>query len=217
MYFHDRQDAGRRLAERLVEEFPGDDTIVLGLPRGGVPVAFEIAAALHAPLDVLVVRKLGTPMNPELAAGAIGPRGVAVFNDGLLRMLGLEQDDLEPIRQKEQRELERREKAYRGNRPPLEIEGRQVILVDDGVATGATMSAAVEALRLLGAARVIVAVPTSSTEACTKLKTLADDVIALSTPEPYVAVGAWYERFDQTSDREVIELLRRAQMTSGEH
>lgn len=214
MYFRDRQDAGRRLAERIAGDFAGDDTIVLGLPRGGVPVAFEIAKALQAPLDVLIVRKIGTPMNPELAAGAIGPRGVAVYNEELLRMIGLDREDLESIKQSEQRELERREAVYRGDRPPLQVEGKTVILVDDGIATGATMSAAVEALRLLGAGRIVVTVPTSSTDACRHLEELADEVIALSTPEPYVAVGAWYENFGQTSDQEVIDLLDLAEETS---
>ena len=205
--FRDRSDAGQRLAERIADEQLAGDVVVLGLPRGGVPVAFEIAARMQWPLDVLIVRKLGAPFHRELAVGAIGPRGVIVYNDRVLQQLGLSRDDVEPIRVEEQAELERRETKYRSGRPPLELAGRVVVLVDDGIATGATMLAGVEALRELGVARIVVAVPTSSVDAYLSLRKAADDVIALSTPEPYVAVGAWYESFAQTSDREVIDLL----------
>ncbi len=208
--FRDRQDAGRQLAQRLSSESLEGEVIVLGLPRGGVPVAYEIAATLHAPLDVLVVRKLGAPFNRELAIGAIGPGGIAVYNDHLVQQLGLDQSEVERIRQQELVELDRREQTYRGaNAPPLDVANKTVILTDDGIATGSTMFAAVEALRALEPAKIIVAVPTSSVEAYAQLRRKADKVIALSTPDPYMAVGVWYEYFGQTSDQEVIDLLAR--------
>jgi putative phosphoribosyl transferase len=211
--FRDRSDAGRQLAERLADERLAGDVVVLGLPRGGVPVAFEIATQMQWPLDVLIVRKLGAPFHRELAVGAIASGGVIVYNDGVLRQLGLSRDDVEPTRLEEQAELERRETKYRSGRAPLDVAGKVVVLVDDGIATGATMLAAVEALRALEAARIVVAVPTSSESAYLSLRKAADDVIALSTPEPYVAVGAWYRSFAQTGDQEVIDLL--AQCAGG--
>jgi predicted phosphoribosyltransferase len=180
----------------------------LALPRGGVPVAYEIAVALKLPLDVLIVRKLGAPFQRELAIGAIGPHGVVVFNDRLMEQLGLDPDVVQEIREAEQNELERRELAYRGeDAEPLNVSGKTVIVVDDGIATGSTMLAAVKALRQLGPEKIVVAVPTSSKDAYFQLQQLADDVIALSTPEPYIAVGAWYERFGQTSDEDVKRIL----------
>lgn len=205
--FRDRQDAGRRLAERFIEHPPTGDVIVLGLPRGGIPVAYEIAKALKAPLDVLVVRKLGAPFNPELAIGAIGPRGVVFLNEQVIGMLHISEDTLESIRAREQAVLSERERIYRRASEPLEVEGRTVIVVDDGIATGATMMAAVQALAQLKPARTIVAVPTASVEAYTQLERLGIDVVALHTPEPYIAVGAWYQHFEQTSDQEVVDLL----------
>jgi putative phosphoribosyl transferase len=209
LMFRDRQDAGVRLAQRLSSEGFTGDAIVLGLPRGGVPVAYEIAVELKAPLDVFLVRKLGAPFNPELAVGAIASGGEAVYNEGLLAQLGLDEEALAPILKREEEELERRERVYRRGRPAPSVAGKTVILVDDGVATGATMLAAVDAVRALGPRRVVVAVPSTSASALARLRRSADEVIALSTPEPYVAVGAWYESFPQLSDRDVIEFLDR--------
>lgn len=205
--FTDREDAGRQLGAALQREPIPHEVLVLGLPRGGVPVAFEVAMALNAPMDVMVVRKLGAPFNPELAVGAIALGGVAIYNDRLLAQLGLSEQDLEPIREREQAELARREQKYRGDRPFPEVKGRAVILVDDGIATGATMEAAVEAIRLLGPSSVIVAVPSASRDSVARLAGAADKVVALSTPEPYVAVGAWFQRFAQVPDEEVQRLL----------
>jgi predicted phosphoribosyltransferase len=206
--FRDRADAGRQLAMSLRDEFSGEDCIVLALPRGGVPVAYEIASVLKLPLDVLVVRKLGAPFHRELAVGAIGPGGVVAYNDRIMAQLGLDRDSMKAIRNAEQLELERRERVYRGGRSSsLDVAGKIVIVVDDGIATGSTMLVAVKALRRLGPRSIVVAVPTSSKEALLQLQQLADKVIALITPEPYIAVGAWYERFDQTSDEDVTRLL----------
>lgn len=205
--FRDRQDAGRRLAEYFLEHPLEGRVVVLGLPRGGIPVAYEIARALKAPLDVLVVRKLGAPFNPELAIGAIGPRGVVFLNEQLVEMLHISEDTLSSIRERELAVLSERERTYRRASEPLEVEGRTVIVVDDGIATGATMMAAVQTLEQLAPLHIVVAVPTASVEAYTELKRRAIDVVALHTPEPYIAVGAWYQHFEQTSDQEVVELL----------
>jgi len=180
---------------------------VLGLPRGGVPVAFEVARALGAPLDVLVVRKLGAPMNPELAVGAIATGGVRVLDWDSMAYLGLDEAAIEPIAIRERHELERRERLYRAGREPLDLHGKAAVLVDDGIATGSTMRAAVLATRAAGADRVIVAAPTASHEAWTMLRRTADAVEVLAVPEPYIAVGAWYVEFPQLEDDEVIELL----------
>jgi predicted phosphoribosyltransferase len=205
--FRDRQEAGRRLAERLAEQPREGDVVVLGLPRGGIPVAYEIAKTLKAPLDVLVVRKLGAPFNPELAIGAIGPRGVVYLNDQLIDMLHISDDTLDLIRAREEAVLAERERTYRRAGEPIEVAGRTVIVVDDGIATGATMMAAVRTLKQLAPQRIIVAVPTASVEAYTELERLGVDIVALHTPDPYIAVGAWYQHFEQTSDQEVVELL----------
>jgi putative phosphoribosyl transferase len=209
-YFRDRAEAGRRLGLRLRERAFEGDVVVLALPRGGVPVACEAAAAIDAPVDVLVVRKLGAPFNPELAVGSIASGGVVVYNEWVLDQLGLDKADLKPIAEREERELERREHAYRGGRKPPDIAGKTVILVDDGVATGATMHAGVVAVRAMGPKRVVIAVPTSAREAVQRLAAVADEVIALSTPEPYLSVGSWYEIFDQLTDADVAAWLARA-------
>jgi putative phosphoribosyl transferase len=208
--FEDRSEAGRALADALGEWRGAPDTVVLGLPRGGVPVAYEIASALGLPLDVLLVRKLGLPGQPELAMGAIASGGAVVVNDDVVRYLPQGSNGLESVRKLEQRELERRERIFRGDLPPLDMHGRTGILVDDGLATGATMEAAVRALRKLGAKRVIVAVPVASVEARDRIAELADEVVCLSAPAWFSAVGQWYRDFGQTEDAEVSELLERA-------
>jgi putative phosphoribosyl transferase len=208
--FADRVSAGRDLGRKLVELGVAGPIIVLGLPRGGVPVACEVAAALDAPVDVLVVRKLGAPFNPELALGAIAYGGVTVFNEDLLRQLDLDETALDSVRARERKELERRERAYRGDRLPVAVAGATVVIVDDGMATGATMHAAVVATRALGPARIVVAVPTAAIDAVQRVERVADQVVALSTPEPYYGVGAWYSRFPQLSDAEVVAALAAA-------
>jgi predicted phosphoribosyltransferase len=212
--FRDRADAGRRLAERLREYAGRDDVVVLALPRGGVPVAFEIATALDAPLDVFVVRKLGAPGHEELALGAIAGGGTRVLNRQAIEAIGIPAERIEAIDAKERRELERREHAYRGDRPPPDVAGRTVILVDDGLATGSTMRAAVEALREDEPARIVVAVPVADAAVCSDLRARADEAVCLLTPSPLVAVGQWYDDFTQTSDAEVRELLGEASQGS---
>src|SRR5436853_6995048 len=209
MLFSDRHDAGRQLAGRLPEYAGRPDVLVLALPRGGVPVAYEVAQALGAPLDVFVVRKLGVPGYEELAMGAVATCGVRVLNDQLVRRLGIPGALIDTVASQERQELARRERLYREGRPPPDVRGRTVILVDDGLATGATMHAAIEALRQLQPARIVGAVPTASPETCAELKTEVDDVICATTPDPFYAVGLWYEDFSQTTDEEVRELLAR--------
>jgi len=197
------------------------DVLVLALPRGGAPVAFEVAQALHVPLDVFIVRKLGMPGHEELAMGAIASGGVRVLNEDLVRLLGVPNHVLEQITTRESEELRRRETAYRGSRPPEPIAGRTVILADDGLATGASMRAAVRALRREGATRIVVAVPVAAAETCESLRLEVEEVVCASTPEPFTAVGAWYEDFRQTTDEEVRELLDRAnasrEVEHGDH
>jgi predicted phosphoribosyltransferase len=205
--FSDRREAGRELGEWFRRQRPKGDLLVLGLPRGGVPVAYEVAAALAAPLDVFLVRKLGAPFNPEFAVGAIAAGDVVVYNEEAVAGLGLGSRDLDPIIARERSELTRRERAYRSGRPPLELEKRTVILVDDGIATGSTMRAAVAAAKAMHAERVIVAAPTASRQAIDELERSADLVAVLAVPEPYDAVGRWYEYFPQLDDREVVALL----------
>jgi putative phosphoribosyl transferase len=208
MRFRDRAHAGKVLARALSRYAGRDDVIVLALPRGGVPVAAELARALGAQLDVFVVRKLGLPGHEELAMGAVAPGGVLVLDDRLVRGLGIPDEVLQETVEKELRELERREAAYRAGRPPLDLEGKTVILVDDGLATGATMRAAALALRKYKPARVVVAVPVASAETCDEFRADVDEIVCALTPSPFHAVGLWYDDFSQTSDEEVRELLR---------
>jgi len=205
--FADREAAGRALAERLSAWKGREHVLVLALPRGGVPVAHEVARAIGAPLDLLLVRKLGVPGHEELAMGALASGGEPRVNAETVRALRIGTADIERVIARERRELERRERAYRAGRAPPVIRGRTVILVDDGLATGATMLAAAESVRAAGAARVIVAVPVASAEACALLRGAADDVIALLVPDELYAVGAWYTDFTQTTDDEVRTLL----------
>lgn len=210
--FEDRVDAGRALALALGRRHDLRDAIVLGLPRGGVPVAFEISQALGLPFDVLVVRKLGLPWQPELAMGAIASGGAVVLNEDVVRLAGRDEKVLAQVQQQELAELARRERAFRGSRPPLAVKGRTAIVVDDGLATGATMEAAVRALRSLGALRVVVAVPVALVEARDRIQAVADEVVCLEAPWRFSAVGQWYRDFAQTSDAEVTELLARASL-----
>jgi putative phosphoribosyl transferase len=208
MRFRNRSDAGRQLAAQLSAFAHRNDVIVLALPRGGVPVASEVAGELDAPLDVFLVRKLGVPGHSELAMGAIASGGVRVLSDVLIDQLGVPRPEVERVSVRERLELERRDRLYRGDRELPDLHGRTVILVDDGLATGATMEAATVAVRQSNPARVVVAAPAGAVEACRRLKEIADDVVCASMPEPFQAVGLWYEQFDQISDEEVIALLR---------
>ena len=208
--FRDRREAGRLLAAKLTAYAKRPDVIVLALPRGGVPVAYEVAQALEAPLDVFLVRKLGMPGHEEYALGAIATGGVRVINQDLVQALRLPPATIEAIAAREQQELERRERVYRGDHPPPDVRGRTVILVDDGLATGATMHAAVKALRQQGAGRVVVAVPIAPPDTCDQLREVVDDIVCAVTPEPFHAVGLWYEDFSQTTDDEVRDLLARS-------
>ncbi|MGV6475738.1 phosphoribosyltransferase [Azotobacter vinelandii] len=208
--FPDRVHAGRALAERLASEGPWDDALVLALPRGGVPVAYEAASRLGLELDVLLVRKLGLPGHAELAMGAIASGAVRVMNEDIVHYAHVTTATVDAVAERELQELQRRERVYRGERPPPSVRGRPVILIDDGLATGATMRAAIEAAKLLGAAQVIVAVPVGAPDTVERLRRQADRVICLFSPQDLVAIGYWYQDFGQTSDREVQELLRQA-------
>ncbi len=208
--FPNRAEAGRRLAEKLEQYAGRDDVIVLGLPRGGVPVAYQVAQRLGVPLDVFIVRKLGVPGFEELALGAIASGGVRVLNDDVVRALPNANELVESVTARETAELQRREQAYRDGRPPPELRRRVVILVDDGLATGATMRAAVAALRQLGAAKIVVAVPVGAADTCRELEEEVDETVCAMAPEWFQAVGQFYEDFSQTSDDEVRELLARA-------
>jgi predicted phosphoribosyltransferase len=209
--FADRVEAGRVLTRELVRYREDASVIVLGLPRGGIPVAFEVAQGLEAPLHVFVVRKLGVPGHEELAMGAIATGGIRVLNDDVIAGLRISDRAIEAVAEREQRELERRERDYRSDRPFPSLEGRTVILVDDGLATGSTMRAAVAALRKFDPARIVVAVPVGAVSTCALLREEADEVVCAMTPEPFQAVGLWYRDFDQTTDDEVRELLRRGE------
>jgi putative phosphoribosyl transferase len=208
--FTNRTEAGRQLADDLKEYAGREDALVLALPRGGVPVAFEVARALGLPMDLFLVRKLGVPGHEELAMGAIASGGVRVLNEEVVRMFSPPEDTIARVAAQEQEELERRERAYRGGRRDLRLEGKTVILVDDGLATGSTMRAAAQAVRAQDPARIVVAVPVAAAETCDELRGEVDEVVCTLTPEPFRAVGIWYDDFAQTTDEEVRELLRRA-------
>ncbi|MES9538898.1 phosphoribosyltransferase family protein [Actinomadura sp. NPDC000600] len=214
MEFADRADAGRRLAGRL-GGLRAEDVVVLGLPRGGVPVAFEVARELRAPLDVIVVRKLGVPFQPELAMGAIGEDGVLIVNEEIVRHTGLGESDLAAAQRREEAELEARVERFRRGMPRVELRDRTAVVVDDGVATGATARAACQVARAHGARRVVLAVPVGSPDTMADLRRVADEVVCLQEPELFFAVGQWYQEFGQTSDAEVVELLERAAMASS--
>jgi putative phosphoribosyl transferase len=209
--FRDRQEAGQLLGRELARRLGRrDDVIVLALPRGGVPVGYEVAQALDAPLDVFIVRKLGVPGHEELAMGAIASGGVRVINQDVLHYVPLSQQAIDAVAAREQQELERREGSYRGSRPPLEVRNKTVIVVDDGLATGSSMRAAVAALRKMEPRAIIVGVPVAAPSTCDDFREEGIDIICLRTPEPFQAVGLWYEDFSQTTDEEVHDLLDRA-------
>jgi putative phosphoribosyl transferase len=213
--FRDRVEAGRLLGAELNRRYGNrPDALVLALPRGGVPVAFEVAQALRATLDVFIVRKLGVPGQEELAMGAIAGGGVRVLNHDVIRYASISQKVIDTVSESEERELERRERSYRGSRPPLEVTGRTVFVVDDGLATGSTMRAAIQALRKMTAQEVIVAVPVAAKDTCGDMRAEVDGIVCLRTPSPFQAVGLWYEDFSQTTDDEVHQLLDRASASS---
>jgi len=208
--FRDRAEAGRVLAKRLKRAITARDILVLALPRGGVPVGFEIAQAFQADLDVILVRKLGVPGQEELAMGAIASGGVRVLNQALIKELRIPAAAIDRVTEREQKEIARREAFYREGRPPLPVAKHTVVLVDDGLATGATMLAAARAVAAQGPEKTVVAVPVASPDACEEFREHVDQVICAETPEPFQAVGVWYEDFSQTSDEEVRDLLERA-------
>ncbi len=210
MFFIDRVDAGKKLAEKLIKFKDIKNGIVLGLPRGGLPVAFEVAQALNLPLDIVVPRKIGMPGQPELAVGAVCEDGSVIFNESLLRMANLKPADLQPIIDKERQEAQRRLKKYRGDRPKLDLQDKVVILVDDGIATGSTMRAAIASAKANGAEKIIVAVPVIPPNTIPTMQEEVDQVIYLDAPAYFGAVGAFYQNFGQTEDEEVIALMEKA-------
>jgi putative phosphoribosyl transferase len=210
----DRSEAGKRLARELMRYAMRSDVLVLALPRGGVPVGFEVARALRIPLDVFVVRKLGMPFHEELAMGATASGGARLLNDDVIQTYAISEDEIHRVIESEMRELDRRERMYRGGRPFPVLRDRIVILVDDGLATGSTMRAAIMALREESPARIVVAVPVAARDTCEELRDVADEIVCLETPEPFDAVGLWYQNFSQTSDREVHDLLTRCRVAS---
>ncbi len=214
MTYRDRYDAGRRLAARLAHHAGDPSVLVLGLPRGGVPVAAEVANALGAPLDVYVVRKLGVPDQRELAMGAVGSGGVRLMNERVVRASDVAPEAIEEVIREEERELGRRERDLRGERPAPEVEGRTIVLVDDGIATGSTMRAAIAALRARGARKVVVGVPIAASETCAELAEEVDEVVCVATPDPVRAISLWYDDFEQTTDAEVRRLVEGAAAAS---
>ncbi|MEH1939661.1 MAG: phosphoribosyltransferase [Nostoc sp.] len=210
MRFKDRRFAGQVLAKELAAYTNRPDVVVLGLPRGGVPVAFEVAKALDAPLDVLVVRKLGVPNQEELAMGAIASGGVRIVNEYIISQMKISDEVIARVAVQEERELDRRERLYRGNRPLRDLQERTVILVDDGLATGATMWAAIMAVRKQQPAEIVIAVPVAAPETCQELKAEVNEIVCISAPSPFHSVGLWYDNFPQTTDEEVCDLLAKA-------
>jgi putative phosphoribosyl transferase len=210
MRFRNRSEAGRFLGRVLESYKDRQDVLVLALPRGGVPVAYEVAQSLNAPLDIFLVRKLGVPGQEELAMGAIASGGIRTLNNSIVQQLNIPTAAIEAATRRESQELERREQLYRGDKPAMDISGHTVIVVDDGLATGSTMRVAVAALRRQNPAKIVVAVPTAAAETCRDLREEADEVVCAVTPEPFYAVGLWYEDFSQTTDEEVTELIHRA-------
>jgi len=213
--FADRAQAGKLLAQRLRTYADRADVTVLALPRGGVPVGYEVAKALHAPLDVFIVRKIGVPGQPELAMGAIASGGVEVVQEDTLQALGIGPATFRGVAAREWAELHRREQAYRGDQPPLDVRGRCVIAVDDGLATGASMRSAIMALRRQEPSRIVVAVPVGAPATFVALRALADEVVCLHMPEPFHAIGLWYRNFSQTSDEDVCRMLELARTFTG--
>ena len=208
--FRDRTEAGKLLAKQLTTYVNQHDVLVLALLRGGVPVAFEVASALQVPLDVIVVRKLGVPGQEELAMGAIATGGVRILNNDVVQFLDIPNEMIDKIAASEQLELKRRERLYRGDRPAFAVHGRTVIIVDDGIATGATMHAAVAAIKQRQPSRIIIAVPTAAPSTCDEFAAEVDELVCFMRPEPFIAVGYWYRQFSQTSDEEVRDLLEQA-------
>lgn len=215
LYFADRAEAGKRLAEALVGYAGRTDVLVLALPRGGVPVAYEVARTLAVPMDLWLVRKLGVPGQEELAMGAIAGKDTRVLNQDIINVLNIDRTTIEAVIVKEQAELERRNRLYRQGRPSPDIEGKTIIIIDDGLATGATMRAAIASLRQAGAARIIAAVPVGAASTCGKVEQDADALVCLHTPEPFYGVGQWYDDFSQTPDESVLALLESAAKSQG--
>ncbi|MFP4418440.1 MAG: phosphoribosyltransferase [Chitinivibrionales bacterium] len=215
--FENRKEAGQYMARLLEMYADRTDVVVLGLARGGVPVAYEVACKIHAPLDVFVVRKLGAPSQPELAMGAIAGGGALVRNEDVIASLGITDQMIEQVAQQERRELVRREKVYRGDRQAVPVKDKTVILMDDGLATGASMKVAVMGLKQYDPAKIVVAVPVASADACDYFESLVDEAVCAMTPQPLFAIGYWYRDFDQTTDEQVQQLLRKAEQHSMSH